>query len=441
MPTSAFDDLADQLARALTGTDAGAWTDFDENARAVLRWGSLVPPAHTWFPGAPGRRPTAAETAVALCGPDGRVRGAALFSVRGFPELLPLVVVRCADWAGPVRERARAVLRAELPGLSPGAFGGLLAVALRIAGRLRGDAARDLLAGALHEGPEDRVTALFASGDRAVRRLAHRAGVGRGLLSPAQLAETAATDPDVVVQDLCANAVLAAVGDGETDGNGGALLAPLLRSRQGRVRAAGVTGLRRTGRAAEAEPFLYDRSALVRACARWVLRQAGTDPLPLYRAVCAAGAGVPDEAPLGLAECGDRAVDTPALWALTRHGRPRVRAGAVAGLRRLDAVRVDPLVPLLDDGSARVVREAVTALLPWADRLPADELLRRATTAPAPHVRRGALRLLAEAGGAPFREAVRVLVGDPDPVVRDRARRAWGEAPSFARDLPKDRSG
>ncbi|MYV69362.1 hypothetical protein GT043_26160, partial [Streptomyces sp. SID2131] len=81
-----------------------------------------------------------------------------------------------------------------------------------------------------------------------------------------------------------------------------------------------------------------------------VLRQAGTDPLPLYRAVCAAGAGVPDEAPLGLAECGDRAVDTPALWALTRHGRPRVRAGAVAGLRRLDAVRVDPLVPLLDDG-------------------------------------------------------------------------------------------
>ncbi|MYV70481.1 hypothetical protein GT043_31995, partial [Streptomyces sp. SID2131] len=104
------------------------------------------------------------------------------------------------------------------------------------------------------------MTALFAGGDRAVRRLAHRAGVERGLLSPAQLAETAATDPDVVVQDLCANAVLAAVGDGETDGNGGALLAPLLRSRQGRVRAAGVTGLRRTGRAAEAEPFLYDRS-------------------------------------------------------------------------------------------------------------------------------------------------------------------------------------
>ncbi|MFJ3502343.1 hypothetical protein [Streptomyces sp. NPDC090135] len=420
MPTSAFDDLADQLARALTGTDPGAWTDFDENVRAELRWGRSVPPVHTWFPGDPDRRPTAVETAVALCGPDGRARGAALFVVRGFPELLPLVVVRCADWAGPVRERARSVLRAELPGLPAEAFGDLLAVARLIGGRLRGDAARTLLTGTLREGPEGRVVALLGHGDRRVRRLAHRIGVERGLLSPARLAETAAADPDPVVQDLCANAVLATVRDAAD----GALLDPLLRSRQGRVRAAGVTGLRRTGRAAEAEPFLYDRSALVRACARWVLRQTGTEPLPLYRAACATGDGVPDDAPLGLAECGDRAVDVPALWTLTGHGRPRVRASAVAGLRRLDAVRVDPLVPLLDDGSARVVRETVTALLPWADRLPADALLRRATAGPAPHVRKGALRLLAETGGAAFREAARVLADDPDPRLRARARRA-----------------
>ncbi|MFC8295884.1 hypothetical protein ACFUJ0_28895 [Streptomyces sp. NPDC057242] len=419
MPTSAFDDLSDRLARALTESDPGAWTAFDEAVRAELRWGRSVPAVHTWFPGDPDRRPTAVETAVALCGPDGRARGAALFVVRGFPELLPLVVVRCADWAGPVRERARSVLRAELPGLSPEAFGDLLAVALLTGGRLRGDAARTLLTGALREGPGGRVAALLGSGDRRIRRLAHRIGVERGLLSPARLAETAAADPDAVVQDLCANAVLATVRDAAD----GALLDPLLRSRQGRARAAGVTGLRRTGRAAEAEPFLYDRSASVRACARWVLRQTGTEPLPLYRAACAAGDGVPDDAPLGLAECGDRAVDAPALWALTGHGRPRVRASAVAGLRRLDAVRVEPLVPLLDDGSARVVRETVTALLPWADRLPADALLRRAADGHAPHVRKGALRLLAETGGAAFLEAARLLVGDPDPRLRARARR------------------
>ncbi|AVH98354.1 hypothetical protein C5L38_27555 [Streptomyces sp. WAC00288] len=430
MPTSAFDALADRFARIPEGAGASAWTDFDEDVREALRWSRSVPPVHTWFPGTPGRRPTAAETAVALCGPDGRTREAALSFAGGSPGLLPLVVVRCADWAGPVRERARSVLRAELPGLPHGAFGDLLAVALLIAGRLRGDAARTLLTGALREGPESRVAALLGHGDRGIRRLAHRIGVERGLLSPARLAEIAATDPDAVVQDLCANAVLATVRDAVD----GALLDPLLRSRQGRVRAAGVTGLRRAGRAAGAEPFLYDRSALVRACARWVLRQAGTEPLPLYRAVCAAGAGagagtaagMPDDAPLGLAECGDRAVDVPALWTLTGHERPRVRASAVAGLRRLDAVRVDPLVPLLDDGSARVVREAVTALLPWADRIPADALLRRATAGPAPHVRKGALRLLAETGGAAFREAARVLADDPDPKLRALARRATG---------------
>ncbi|MFE0649891.1 hypothetical protein ACFVZH_15045 [Streptomyces sp. NPDC059534] len=47
----------------------------------------------------------------------------------------------------------------------------------------------------------------------------------------------------------------------------------------------------------------------MRACARWVLRQAGSDPVPLYRAACAAGDSVPSDAPLGLAECGDRAQD------------------------------------------------------------------------------------------------------------------------------------
>lgn len=146
------------------------------------------------------------------------------------------------------------------------------------------------------------------------------------------------------------------------------------------MRAAGVTALRAAGRADEAEPFLYDRSALVRACARWVLRQTGTDPLPLYRAACAAGDAVPLDAPLGLAECGDRAADADALWALTGHARPRVRASAVAGLRVLDAVRFDAagferLAPLLNDDSPRVARAAALALAPWADHLPVGALL------------------------------------------------------------------
>ncbi|MFE7598896.1 hypothetical protein [Streptomyces sp. NPDC057494] len=376
MPNASFDDVAERLAQALRASGTGAWTDLDQHIRAGLRWGPGIAPVHTWFPAAADRGPTAPQLAVALCGPDGRTREAALNHVGRSPELLPLVVVRCADWAEPVRVRALAVLRAELPGLGPEAVGRLTAVALRTGDRLRGGVARELLTTALREGPEAGALALLDSEDRSVRRLAHRIAVERGLLSPARLAAIAAAGHDVLVLDLCAQAALAAAG-GAVDES---VLAPLLGARLGRVRAAGVTALRAAGRADEAEPFLYDRSALVRACARWVLRQTGTDPLPLYRAACAAGDAVPLDAPLGLAECGDRATDADALWALTGHARPRVRASAVAGLRVLDAVRFDAagferLAPLLDDHSPRVARATALALAPWADHLPAGALL------------------------------------------------------------------
>ncbi|MER7949839.1 hypothetical protein ABTY59_20860 [Streptomyces sp. NPDC096079] len=377
MPSTPFDDLAERLAQALKGSDAGAWIDLDHRIRGALRHGDGVAPAANRFPAAADRGPTASELAVALCGPDGRIREAALHHVSRSPALLPLAVVRCSDWAEPVRERARAVLRAELPDLAPETLDRLVAVALRTADRLRGAAAAELLTAALREGPEARTLALLDSEDRAVRRLAHRIAVERGLLAPARLAAIAATGPDVVVRDLCAAAAIAAAGRPAD----AAVLDPLLGSRLGRVRSAGVTALRGTDRAGDAEPFLYDRSRLVRACARWVLRQAGTDPLPLYRAACAAGDAVPAHAPLGLAECGDRATDGAVLWRLTGHERPGVRAGAVAGLRALDAVRFDAagfarLRPLLDDAAPRVAREAARTLAPWADHLPDGALVR-----------------------------------------------------------------
>ncbi|MEV0448691.1 hypothetical protein [Streptomyces sp. NPDC050600] len=144
------------------------------------------------------------------------------------------------------------------------------------------------------------------SRDRTTRRLALRIGVERCLFTPRELAQMASVDPDPAVQDTAADAAAAADAPEET-------LGPLLAARTGRVRAAGVTALRRAGRHAEAEPYLYDRSGTVRACARWVLRQDGVDPLALYRAACADPATMPDRAPLGIAECGERAVDLPVL--------------------------------------------------------------------------------------------------------------------------------
>lgn len=73
------------------------------------------------------------------------------------------------------------------------------------------------------------------------------------------------------------------------------------------------------------------------------------------------------------------------------HPVPAVRVHAVTGLRALDAVRHEQLLPLLDDPSPAVVRAVTQALLPDADRIPHEWLLVR-TGADRPR----ALRVAAE---------------------------------------------
>ncbi|GGQ65838.1 hypothetical protein [Streptomyces asoensis] len=240
-------------------------------------------PTVTW-----DREPDDAELALALCHPDGRIREAALDRARGRPVLLALVVVRCADWVEPVRARARAML-AEAPRHQLVAHAPLV---LRVGHRFRGALAERLLIGALRTGTAAQLEGLLDSGDRATARLAHRVAVERRLLPAARLALIAARHHDAVVQDVCADGASAALGDGEP-GRFTEVVPPLLGSRRPRVRSAGVTALRRAGRYGDAEPYLTDRSAVVRACARYVVRQGGTDPAPLYRALCADPAARP----------------------------------------------------------------------------------------------------------------------------------------------------
>ncbi|MDQ0791515.1 hypothetical protein [Streptomyces sp. B1I3] len=369
------------LDQALDVTDPKSWTDLDVGVRALARqrpelfhskaslsgrrlsWGldaSLL--TVTWR-----REPGDTELALALCHPDGRIREAALGHAGQRLALLALVVIRCADWASPVRERAR-VLLAEAPSHRLVAHAALI---LRVGRRPQGGFAHELLAGALRTGPPAHAEALLGSGDRATVRLAHHIAVERRLLPTARLAQTAARHRDVVVQNLCAEAAVAALGEGTFD-EFTEVVVHLLGSRQPRVRSAGVTALRRIGRHTDAKPYLTDRSAVVRACARWVLRQGGTDPAPLYRTLCADPAAQPAAA-VGLGECGVRE-DADLIRVLLAHSVPGVRACSVAGLRALDAVRIDDVRPLLNDPSAAVVRQATAALLPTADRLP-QELL------------------------------------------------------------------
>jgi hypothetical protein len=299
-----------------------------------------------------------------------------------------LVVVRAADWAAPVRDRARDLLRASL---DTGTGTALAPLILRIGRRERGAYGMELLGAMLRRAPHGAPSSLFIHPDRTVRRFAYRLAAAESLLSPARLARTAASDEDVVVQDLCAGAALAAVRE---DGDFDDVLEPLLAARNPRARSAGVTALRPAGQPERALAFLADRSALVRACARYVVRQYGTDPLHWYRQRCAewTNPALPPGAVIGLAECGERA-DAELLRPLLTHRVPTVRARAVAGLRTLDVTVVEELRPLVDDSAPGVVREVTAALLPAAALLPEAWLTERLSAEQPRHVRIAARRL------------------------------------------------
>nr|WP_244451957.1 hypothetical protein [Streptomyces seoulensis] len=348
----------------------------------------------------------------ALCHRDGRVRHRALGEAAGRPASFPLVVVRCADWAEPVRDRAREVLAEVLDAETAVSLAPMI---LRVGDRHQGDHALGLLDDVLRRAPRERLAPLLVSGDRRVRRFAYRMAVEEGTLSPVELARAAAEDDDAVVQGRCAQAAL-------SQGPRAEALDILLGARNPQARSAGVTALRRIGVPERAVDFLADRSALVRACARYVVRQHGIDPLPWYRARCADPAPPPG-APIGLAECGGRA-DAPLLWALLEHPAPGVRARALAGLRTLDVTDVRRLRPLLDDPAPGVVGEATLALLPSARELPEEWLLGRLDAGRPRWERVSAWRLLDAHGDLARLRAAVPLLDDADVRLRARAEHA-----------------
>ncbi|WP_327694383.1 hypothetical protein [Streptomyces sp. NBC_00459] len=424
------------LSDVLDAGDPMDWLALDAGTRSWSHW--LPPELLPTLGEVESRLPRPsglpeARLALALCHRDGRVRAAALGQAVRCPGLWPLVVVRTADWVLPVRERAREVLRAVLDLDAAVRLAPLILLGAR---RDRGVFAVDLLDEVLRRSPRERLVPLFT--DRAVRRYAYRLAVDERHFSPAELARAAAHDTDPVVQNLCAEAALAAVPDSDAAGAvDGGVLDALLGARGPRVRSAGVTALRRAGQGERTEGFLGDRSALVRACARYVVRQSGGDPRAWYRHRCATP-GDPALSPgavAGLAECGERA-DAELLWPLLGHPAPGVRARAVAGLRTLDVTDVRRLRALLDDPEPGVVREVTLALLPFARSLDTDRLAERLGDGSPRHARVAAFRLLDAHGGTARLRAAVALLDDPDVRLRGRAAhsvRSWTPAPDAPR--------
>lgn len=449
------------VARVLAGNGPEAWTAFDEEVRRI------------------GRRPyeplRGRRVEARLCDPDGRVRASALRAspppplefvllnfVAWFPPLrerhrralaraaalhppLELVLIRCADWAPPVRGRARRVLGRIVARYPVDALVHIAPLALRLGRREHGAWAVEQLEAALtgrysllaawwRPGrasttwswnsltPAQRADALdrlHRSADPLTRRFAARLTIEAGRTGVRELARRAALEPDPFAAQLWTDAALRTMA---ADGPDDAAIDTLLAGLGPMVRAAGVTALRRAGRAAEAARYLADRNGLVRACARWLLSQDGGDPAAQYLALVTDAGQVSRYAVTGFSECAKRA-DAPLLRPLLGHPSAGVRAAAVAGLRRLDDATDDALlVPLLDDRSTSVAREAARSLLPAAPRLDEGHLAERIEPERPLHVRRSAFRLLCVLGGIRELRAAVTVSKDPDPVLREAAR-------------------
>ncbi|MFZ3496430.1 hypothetical protein ACODT5_24990 [Streptomyces sp. 5.8] len=384
--------------------DPAAWTALDIGVRHMAPYRGEV---------------FASRTATALCHWDGRIRERAVAEAAGTPELLPLIVLRCADWTPQVREAARRVVTDALRETGEATLRALTPMVTHLAERREGRWAAGAFEAALREPRYAAVRAeLCSHGHLRTRRAAVRITLeaAHSFTAP-ELARHTAGEADAVLRQLWTRAAMAALAaHGPEDSAVDALLA----ARSGFVRAAGVTALRAAGRTGEAPRYLADPSATVRACARWLLRQDGGDARTAYLRLCA---GLPSPgAVLGLAECAERA-DSAVLTGLLGHRDGGIRAAAVAGLRLLDGPGpgTEALTALLDDPSPAVVREVTRSLLPVADRLPTGPLVARTARDHPAHLRRAALRLLAAQGADEGLPALTSALDDPDPALRRTA--------------------
>ncbi|WP_290056083.1 HEAT repeat domain-containing protein [Amycolatopsis solani] len=320
--------LSAQELESLAGGDVRRWADFD---LAVRRW---------WRPNLNlrtadlGSRPRREVLAEAACHGDGRVRQAAVEWLAAGDELeaLPLLLIRCVDWVAPVRAAARQAVAAKLDESSLRAMLPLIAVL----GRRQVD---DWMTTLFRENLPRVLDTALALEDRTSRRWAHTEALG--LLPRERLLRIARRDHDLVVRTLCGDALL----------DRGEFVEELLAAGSPRVRMRALTLVG----PATVEAHLADRSSLVRSMAQFLVRKAGGDPAAHYRALPASPSAI-----AGLGETGTEA-DAGQLEQHLTDDRPRVRALAVRGLRRI-APDSTAVRPLLTDPSSVVVRQVVAFL-------------------------------------------------------------------------------
>lgn len=387
-----------------------------------VRHGAWVDRARTRFEAAEGCLDPVVLAVVSMSA-DGwvRERAVAAMGTRPVPELVPFLVLRTVDWAGPVRERACAALALALH-RDPGYVHFAGPMAARLAGRSRAGFALSQVHAVLPRLTDEQFARLLTGPQPMLRRLmAVQAG---GRLRLPDLVKFALAESDPRTRDLLAEAAAReAVWSGRHE-----FLQRLAAARSADVRAIALAGLLRAGLADQAAEHLADVNAMVRATARFAARKAGIDVLERYLALLR-GERVEPGGVLGLVEAtvNSNAGGGAARELIEPHltdAVPQVRAAAVAALRLLGAPVPGLIAPLLADPAPVVVRAAVAAVESAGARLEPSWLLELlADPARAAGARRALYRLCRRQHAAVKLAGALVAVAVEDPKLAERAAR------------------
>ena len=399
----------DKVMPVLSSVRPRTWLRLDTALRKSWQ------PSHRWrqIIEAAWHRSDSTALLLTACSGDGRQRQRVVNSrpMCGDQRLLPLLLIRAADWAEPVRVDAAAALPAALAAAAPESLIQAAGVAMAMRDWRRGEHAVAAVTEALRMRTDGTLDAARMSNDVHVRRLGYCVWLEQAPDSMT-VVEAALTERDNVCQSLCVEAVVRSAVGHRPD-----MLERLLGARFTRVRAEALAGLVQIGHPEAGEPLLADRSAVVRATAQWAVRRAGRDTAERYRELLLSV----DDSGLrgvvaGLGECGT-IDDAESVCGYLGHARPRVRAEAVRAMRRLGGP-LEKIAGMLTDPAPIVVRAALAALR-GQPHLPPTDLLWELLQADQPrHVRRAAFSLLVGRGNWTRIEADLRSVVDVDDNLR-----------------------
>ncbi|MFI0406157.1 HEAT repeat domain-containing protein [Actinomadura sp. 3N508] len=391
----------------LSVAGAKTWVELDRALRATTCFGSAT---------APPNGPTPDEglsRLVTACSWDGRQRESAVASLTD-ESLLPVLVLRTADWVPQVRERARRSLATAFRSASAPGLLSAVSMAVAIGSWARGGPALDAATAALAAAPDEMLASARGHSDLGVRRLAYRLWLASGRCRDEEVMRAALDEPDGISRLRCAE-WLASGGASRVD-----VLERLLSQGSAMVGVEALTALVKLGRPEAGVAHLTDRSALMRATAQWAARRAGRSPAAIYREALTANRPRARALVAGLGECGT-GQDVDVLLPYLEHPSPRVRAEAVRAVRRLGGPMTQ-ITGMLADPAPVVVRAVKQALRHEPDAVPAERLWPLLAADSPPHVRLGAYDQLREKGSWTRVHVDLHLLAASDPELSTRAR-------------------